>query len=160
MLESSLVELKADCSIASRSPEAFLYLSYYLFKDLTFTMKTASHLRLGLVASLLGCLSSMISSSRNTPAFASFPVATRQLSSSFSGARFVKVNRAPASRSTMKSELNMFMGSDGGILGIGTPELVRSYHIYIFTYICCRVPYLCSLARASHLISFCFLFLT
>ena len=97
-------------------------------------MKTASHLHLGLVASILGCLFSMISSSRNTPAFASFPVATRQLSSSFSGARFVKVHRAPASRSTMKSELNMFMGSDGGILGIGTPEIVRSYYIYI--YIC------------------------
>ena len=33
---------------------------------------------------------------------------------------------SPISRSTnSNTELNSFMGSDGGILGIGTPELVR-----------------------------------
>jgi hypothetical protein len=36
--------------------------------------------------------------------------------------------------SSSSTELHMFMGSDGGILGIGTPELVRRW-IYIIIYI-------------------------
>lgn len=126
-------------------------------------MKTASQLRLGLglMASILSCVFIMSSSSRHTPAFASFPVATRQISSSFSGARFVQVHhRAPASsRGNMKSELNMFMGSDGGVLGIGTPELVRSYYIhidYIHLYLYLLSSIISFLFRLSrpHLISF------
>ena len=33
-------------------------------------------------------------------------------------------NRKQTQRQTTKSQLNMFMGSDGGILGVGTPEVV------------------------------------
>jgi len=36
------------------------------------------------------------------------------------------------SRSASSTQLNMFMGSDGGILGIGTPELVRGYALTKF----------------------------
>ena len=32
---------------------------------------------------------------------------------------------------TTSSQLNMFMGSDGGILGIGTPELVRWTNLFL-----------------------------
>jgi len=63
---------------------------------------------------------------------------TAQSSSGFMGrtVRFIPPSSKPiaTSRKSSSTELSMFMGSDGGILGVGAPEVVCnsfvSFHCY------------------------------
>lgn len=56
---------------------------------------------------------------------AASPSASRPINPTFLPPSSVNIPSRAASSSS-QTKLNMFMGSDGGILGIGTPELVRT----------------------------------
>mmetsp|Transcript_13782 Transcript_13782/g.24952 ORF Transcript_13782/g.24952 Transcript_13782/m.24952 type:complete len:109 (-) Transcript_13782:1103-1429(-) len=57
--------------------------------------------------------------------------------SSFQGTSFVLRNRPPPSKQQgqSSSSLQMFLGSDGGLLGVGAPEVVSFLTLTVFHYV-------------------------
>lgn len=85
-------------------------------------MMSPSRIAIVVVFALVVCLGSAFT----TPVSPS--LGAQSVSSRFMGStmKFVpRSSRTTTTRTKTKSQLNMFLGSDGGILGVGTPEVVR-----------------------------------